>query len=105
MYTLEQFKADHPVSPAVEAAVQSRTALRLRLYALREDTGLSQARFAAKIGVTPDDVDAVEEGDFEALSVAALDRYAAAAGCVLTITASGSGVSPLYDLTPVHAAA
>lgn len=100
MLTLEEFKATHPVSPAVERAITSKSNLRIRLYDLRADSGLSIKRFARRLGVTKTDVERVEEGDFEGVTVEVLDKYAGALGKVLVVTIRGDGASPFYDLTP-----
>lgn len=100
MLTLEEFKATQPVSPAVERAITSKSNLRIRLYDLRADSGLSIKRFARRLGVTKTDVERVEEGDFESVTVEVLDKYAGALGKVLVVTIRGDSASPFYDLTP-----
>lgn len=67
-------------------AYRTRTDTQGRLYDLRQDTGLSQKKFARKIGVSTRDVQLAELADFDSLTIDALQRYAAALGQTITLT-------------------
>lgn len=67
-------------------AYRTRIDTQVRLYDLRQDTGLSQKKFAKKIGVSTRDVQLAELADFDSLTIDVLQRYAAALGQTITLT-------------------
>lgn len=67
-------------------AYRTRIDTQIRLYALRQDTGLSQKKFAKRIGVSTRNVQLAELADFDNLTIDVPQRYAAALGQTITLT-------------------
>jgi DNA-binding transcriptional regulator YiaG len=105
MLDMTTYAAERGVTDAMRAAFATRTDLMCRLYDLRAATGLTESAYAARIGVSTTDVQRVEQGDFEGVTVESLARYATAAGATLTVTTGVGEVPTAYTLTPLAATA
>jgi DNA-binding XRE family transcriptional regulator len=72
--------AGGPQLEAEMARLRANRIIGTEVYQLREEAGLSHAELAAKVGVTPDDVEALEEADYDGDSLSLFIRIASALG-------------------------
>lgn len=86
--TLKDFVAEHPVNRERVEAHKERMLSEVRAYhlrELREQTGLTQAQLAARIGVGQRQVSKIERGDLDSAKISTIRGYLEAIGGGLSV--------------------